>query len=333
MAALHITLGQLKAFEAVARLGSFSRAAEELHVTQPAVSKKIRMLQEEVGLSLLEHVGKRLYLTDAGRELLTTCGDWLETWSRFEQSIADMKGLKQGHLRLAVVTTSKYFMPRVLGPFCDLYPGIDIAMQVVNRDRVLERLARNSDDLYVMGVPPEGAEIESERLMENPLIVLAPAFHPWAHRRKIPFTELADVAFVMREKGSGTRMTVEREFQRRGVPLRIKLELGSNEAIKQAVAGGLGLSILSRSTIRLDMAQSELVELDVEGFPIRRSWYMVWPRGKQLSVVARTFLEFLRGHIDLLAVPSGIPPARPTRTRIKRAGAGGNVHPNRSGRR
>jgi DNA-binding transcriptional LysR family regulator len=307
MSELRITLGQLAAFEAVARLGSFSRAADELHVTQPAISKKIRLLQEEVGLTLLEQVGKPLYLTDAGRELLSTCGDWLETWARFEQSIADLKGLKQGRLRLCVVTTSKYFMPRVLGPFCDLYPGIDIAMEVVNRDRLLERLARNNDDLYVMGVPPEGSEIESERLMENPLVVLAAASHPWANRRGISFTEIADAAFVVREHGSGTRITVEREFQQRGLVLRIKLELGSNEAIKQAVAGGLGLAILSRSTIRLDAAQAELVELDVEGFPIRRSWYVVWPKGKQLSVVTRTFLMFLHEHVELLAVASGTP--------------------------
>ena len=307
MAGMRITLGQLKAFEAVARLGSFSRAAEELHVTQPAVSKKIRLLQDEVGLMVLEQVGKRLFLTDAGRELLTTCGDWLETWSRFEQSIADLKGLKQGRLRLCVVTTSKYFMPRVLGPFCDVYPGIDIAMQVVNRDRLLERLARNQDDLYVMGVPPEGAEIESERLMENPLVVLAAGFHPLAQRRGIPFAELANASFVMREQGSGTRITVERVFQERGLPLRIKMELGSNEAIKQAVAGGLGLAILSRSTIRLDAAQAELVELDVEGFPILRSWYVVWPKGKQLSVVARTFLIFLREHAELLAGATRVP--------------------------
>jgi DNA-binding transcriptional LysR family regulator len=311
MSELRITLAQLKAFEAVARLGGFSRAAEELHVTQPAISKKIRLLQDEVGLALLEQIGKRLYLTDAGRELLATCGDWLDTWSRFEQSIADLKGLKQGRLRLCVVTTSKYFMPRVLGPFCDLYPGIEIAMQVVNRDRVLERLARNKDDLYVMGVPPEGAGIESERLMENPLVVLAPAFHPWASRRAIPFAELAHAAFVMREQGSGTRITVEREFQQRGLSLRIKLELGSNEAIKQAVAGGLGLAILSRSTIRLDAAQAELVELDVEGFPIRRSWYIVWPGGKQLSVVARTFRVFLHEHIELFGIATNGPGPSP----------------------
>ena len=257
---------------------------------------------------MIEQLGRGLYVTDAGRELLATCGDWLETWSRFEQSIADLKGLKQGRLRLAVVTTTKYFMPRVLGPFCDAFPGIDISMQVLNRDRLLERLARNKDDLYVMGVPPEGAEIESERLMENPLVVLAPAFHPWAGgRRAIPFAELDNAAFVMREQGSGTRITVEREFQERGLSLRIKLELGSNEAIKQAVAGGLGLAILSRSTVRLDTAHAELVELDVQDFPIRRFWFVVWPRGKQLSVVAKTFLAFLHEHVELLAVSARVP--------------------------
>ena len=305
---MRITLGQLKAFEAVARHGSVSRAAGELHVTQPAVSKKIGLLQEEVGLALFEHVGKRLSLTDAGRELLITCGDWLETWGRFEQSIADPKGLKQGRLRLAVVTTGKYFMPRVLGPFCDLYPGIDISMQVLNRHHLVERLTQNLDDLYIMGAPPGGLEIVSERLMENPLVVLAPASHPWASRRRIPFADLADVAFVMREQGSGTRTAVEREFDDRGLPLRVKLELGSNEAIKQAVAGGLGLTILSRSTVRLDTAQPELAELDVDGFPLRRSWHVVWPRNKQLSVVARTFLGFLRDQAETLAggaQPSG----------------------------
>jgi DNA-binding transcriptional LysR family regulator len=145
--------------------------------------------------------------------------------------------------------------------------------------------------------------------MENPIVVLAPASHPWSNRRHIPFADLADVAFVMREQGSGTRTAVERAFQERGLRLRVKLELGSNEAIKQAVAGGLGLTILSRSTVRLDTPQPELVELDVHGFPLRRSWYVVWPRSKQLSVVARTFLVFLREHVELLAELSG--PSRP----------------------
>lgn len=305
MPGMHVTLGQLKAFEAVARLHSFSGAAKELFVTQPAVSKKIRMLQEEVGLPLLEQIGKQIYLTEAGRELLAVCTDWLETWGRFEQKVADLKGLKQGRLRIAVVTTSKYFMPRVLGPFCARYPGVDVAMEVVNRDRLLERLSRNADDLYVMGVPPEDAEIQSEPLIENPLIVIAPPSHPLVGRRQIPFSELADEVFIMREQGSGTRIAVERAFRERGTRLRVKMELGSNEAIKQAVAGGLGLSVLSRSSLSALGAGGQLTELDVRGFPIRRHWYVVRPKGKQLSVVAQTFLEFLQEHIDLLQPDQG----------------------------
>ncbi|WP_324781258.1 LysR family transcriptional regulator [Thiobacillus sedimenti] len=297
---MHVSLRQLRTFEAVARLKSFSRAAEELHVTQPTVSKQIRLLHEEVGLPLLEQIGKKVFLTEAGEQLYATCADWLETWGRFEQTVADFKGIKQGRLRIAAVTTTKYFMPRLLGPFCAQYPGIDIALEVVNRDRLLERLARNQDDLYVMGVPPDGLDIVREPFMDNPLVVLAPASHPMARRKRIRFPELENEPFIVRERGSGTRLTIERAFQERSVPLKIRMELGSNEAIKQAVAGGLGLALLSQSTLSHDPNQSEVAILNVEGFPIKRSWYVVRPRDKQPSVVANAFLEFLRGHVQLL---------------------------------
>ena len=299
MAGTRVTLRQLHAFEAVARLRSFSRAAEEMHVTQPTVSKQIRLLHEEIGLPLLEQIGKKVFLTEAGEELFSTCAEWLETWSRFEQSIANLKGLKQGRLKIATVTTAKYFLPRVLGPFCAEYPGIDIAMEVVNRDRVLERLARNQDDLYVMGVPPEDWNIESEPLMENELVVLAAASHPLARRKRIPLQDLTRHRFLVRERGSGTRMTVEQVFKEQKLSFEIRMELGSNEAIKQAVAGGLGLAVLSRSALYPE-GSKELAVLDVEGFPIRRTWYVVRPKGKQLSVVAETFLVFLRDHVQML---------------------------------
>jgi DNA-binding transcriptional LysR family regulator len=301
MPGMRVTLGQLKAFEAVARLGSFSGAGKELFITQPAVSKKIRQLQDEVGLPLIEQVGKRLFLTDAGQLLLGVCTDWLDTWARFEQSIADLQGLKRGRLKIAVVTTSKYFMPRVLGPFCAEYPGIDVAMEVVNRDRLLERLARNEDDLYVMGVPPDDIDIVSRPLIGNPLVVVAPASHPLAGRRRLRFSELADQPFLMREQGSGTRIAIERLFEEKNTSLKVKMELGSNEAIKQAVAGGLGLAIMSRHAINTLAGGEGIVELSVQGFPLKRHWYVVTPGGKQLSVVASTFLAFLGEHIRLLA--------------------------------
>jgi DNA-binding transcriptional LysR family regulator len=300
MAGMRVTLGQLKAFETVARLGSFSAAADELFITQPAVSKKVRMLQEEVGMPLFEHVSKRIYLTDAGELLRRVCNEWLSTWSNFEQSIADLQGLKMGRLTIAVVTTGKYFVPRVLGPFCTAYPGIDVAMEVVNRDRLLERLARNEDDLYIMGVPPDDLDIDSDPLIVNPLIVVAPSTHPLASRRRIRFEELADQKFLMREKGSGTRITVERLFSDRQVPLNVQMELGSNEAIKQAVAGGLGLAIMSRHALNTLTGSDHIVELNVQGFPLNRHWYVVTSRGKQLSVVANTFIRYLHDHVKLL---------------------------------
>lgn len=297
---MHITLRQLRAFEAVARLKSFSRAAAEMHVTQPTVSKQIRLLHEEVGLPLLEQIGKKIFLTQAGEQLHATCADWLEAWGRFEQTVADFKGVKQGRLRIAAVTTTKFFMPRILGPFCAQYPGIDIALEVVNRDRLLERLAQNQDDLYVMGVPPEGLAIECEPFLENPLVVLAPIDHPLAQRKRIRLASLAQEPFIMRERGSGTRLAAERVFEERGVPLWIRMELGSNEAIKQAVAGGLGLAILSKSTLSTDPSVEQVTTLNVEGFPIKRSWYVVRPKNKQVSVVAKTFLDFLVEHVQLL---------------------------------
>ncbi len=301
MAGMHVTLRQLQVFEAVARLGSFSRAAEELHVTQPTVSKQIRLLNEAIGLPLFEQIGKKIYLTEAGEQLRATCGDWLDTWGRFEQSIADLNGLRQGRLKIAAVTTTQFFMPRVLGPFCAEYPNIDIAMAVINRDSLLERLSRNEDDLYIMGVPPDGRDIVSEPLLENPLVIIAAADHPLARRKRVPFSQLGKEGFILRERGSGTRITMERLFAQKNTALNVKMELGSNEAIKQAVAGGLGLAVLSRSTLHLNAATDGLAVLDVQGFPLKRHWHVVRPRGKQLSVVARTFLEFLHSHAQMLA--------------------------------
>ena len=297
---MHITIRQLRAFEAVARLLSFSRAAEEIHITQPSISKQIRLLNEQVGLPLLELHGKKVSLTEAGQELYETSIEWLDTLSRFEQTIANLKGLKQGHLRISTVTTAKFFMPRILGPFCAQYPGIDITLEVINRDRLLDRLSNNVDELYIMGVPPEGIDIESKAFMDNPLVVLAPASHPLSGRKNIPFSDLASEGFLVRERGSGTRLIIERVFEEHKLPLKIKMCLGSNEAIKQAVAGGLGLAVLSRSSLNLSQETSELAILDVQGFPIMRAWYIVHPKGRQLSVVARTFQDFLLAHVELL---------------------------------
>ncbi len=287
------TLRQLKVFESVARNLSFTRAAEELYLTQPTVSIQIKQLSDIVGQPLLEQVGKRIFLTDAGRELLKVCREIFEGLDRFEMLMSDMKGVKAGKLRLAVITTAKYFVPRLLGVFCQRYPGIDVTLKVTNRERVLQRMAENQDDLYVLGQPPEQMDVAFEPFLENPLVVLAPGNHPLAGKKNISPQRLIEEQFLMREPGSGIRLATEEFFAGHGLKLKVRMELGSNEAIKQAVAGGLGLAVLSVHTLALERNINELTILDVKGFPIRRHWYLVYPRDKQLSVVARAFLEFM----------------------------------------
>ncbi len=288
-----VSLHQLKVFEAIARSGSFTRAAEELFLTQPTVSQQIKQLTKAVGLPLFEQIGKRLYLTDAGQEVLTVCRDVFERLSHLEMTLADLKGLKQGNLRLTTITTAKYFVPRLLGPFRHRYPGINISLQVTNRQRVLERLSENLDDLYILGQPPTNLDVSLRPILENALVVIAPHNHPLAQEKNIPLQRLAQEPFIMREPGSGTRMAVERFFDELGVAIKVEMEIGSNEAIKQAIVGGLGVSVLSRHVLALEGTKGPLTILDVEGFPIQRHWYVVYPASKQLSVVANTFLEYL----------------------------------------
>ncbi len=193
---------------------------------------------------------------------------------------ADMKGLKKGKLRLAVVTTAKYFAPRLLGSFCQKYPGVEVSLIVTNRERLLERVANNLDDLYILGQPPDDANVVAEAFLENSLVVIAPANHPLAKQKNIPPAKLANEPFLLREVGSGTRMATERLFEELGVKINMRMELGSNEAIKQSVIGGLGISVLSRHTLELDLPTKQFVMLDVQGFPIKRHWYFAYPAGK-----------------------------------------------------
>lgn len=301
---IHATLHQLKVFEATARHGSFTRAAEELFLTQPTVSMQVKQLTKAIGLPLFEQVGKRLYLTDAGRELFSTCQEIFQNLEQLEMTVANLKGMKQGKLRLAVITTTKYFMPRLLGPFCQRYPGIDVSLTVTNHERVIDRLANNQDDLYVMSQLPDNIDIKAHPFLENPLVVVAPCNHPLAKEKNISLKRLAEEPFIMREPGSGTRRAFQKILDAEKLSVKVRLELGSNEAIKQAIAGGLGLSVLSRHTLLPE--NSDVTVLDVEGFPIPREWYVVYLAGKQLSVVASTFLEYLHDAAVKLAEEHGI---------------------------
>jgi DNA-binding transcriptional LysR family regulator len=287
------TLHQLQVFEAIAKHGSFTRAAEELFLTQPTVSQQMKQLTKAIGMPLFEQIGKRLYLTEAGESVLKVSKDISERFSELEMSLADLRGMKQGKLKISAITTAKYFVPRLLGPFHREYPGINISFQVNNRQQVLDRLADNLDDLYFIGLPPSGHDICVRPVLENPLVIVAPHNHPLARERNIPLSRLAEEPFIMREPGSGTRMVVEQFLQESHTTMNVVMEIGSNEAIKQAIVGGLGVSALSRHSLALEGTHGPLIVLDVEGFPLQRHWYVVYPQSKQLSIVAQTFLDFL----------------------------------------
>lgn len=290
---MNISLRQLEVFEAVARNLNFTRASEELYLTQPAVSMQVKQLEEMLGVPLFEHVGKRIHLTEAGTEVLSYARAIAAQLDELEGVITRLRGLRGGKLRISVASTANYFIPTILGAFSRRYPDVTISLDVTNRETLLRSLAENTVDLVVMGQPPKEANAEAELFLENPLVVVAPPDHALASSNAIPLARLQDEIFLVRERGSGTRIAMERFFSERGVTLTTGMEVGSNEAIKQAVQAGLGLGLLSKATIEQELALDRLVVLDVEEFPIMRHWYLSHRRGKRLSAAAEAFRQFL----------------------------------------
>ena len=303
-----LTLRQLEIFEVVARLGSFTRASELLHLTQPSVSMQVKSLAQAVGHPLFEQIGRQVRLTAPGRALYETCRELDALWSRFEAQVDDVGGLRSGHLRVSVVTTAKYFLPRALGLFCRQYPGIEVELEVQNRDGILARLRDKQDDFHIMSMPPPGWAIDAEPFLGNPLVLIAPPdFKP--PRGPLGLNDLVEQRFLLRETGSGTRMAFDEYVTRRRVRLARRMTLGSNEAIKQGVAGGLGLAVLSRHALTgADLAQVKL--LKVRDFPLHGVWHIVHWHGKPLSVAAAAFRDFLcefaktqAGALDVAPLP------------------------------
>lgn len=293
----HATFRQLEIFEAIARHGSFTRAADALHLTQPTVSMQIRKLTDTVGTPLFEQIGKRISLTEAGQDLAHAARDIFGILDRFDMNVAERQGLKRGRLRLVAITTASYFAPRLLGEFSRRYPGIEVSLRVTNREQVLASIADNLDDVYILGQPPEDIDVTSTPFMDNPLIVIAAPEHPLAQFENIPLARLAEEPWLMREAGSGTRKAIERLFDQHGLVIRPRLELGSNEAIKQAVLAGLGISALSSQALALH-PPGQFAILDVDHFPIRRHWYAAYPAGRELSPAARAFMAYLLENLD-----------------------------------
>jgi DNA-binding transcriptional LysR family regulator len=292
---MHLTLRQLEVFAAVARHLSYTRAAEELHLSQPAVSMQIRQLEEAAGLPLFEKLGKKINLTEAGREVFHYSQAIGRQLQELDQVVEALKGVRAGHLRISVATTANYFATRLLAAFSRRYPGTTFSLDVTNRKTLLDQLASNETDLVIMGKPPEELDLDATPFMQNPLVIIAPPQHPLAGEHAIPLQRLQDEVFVAREQQSGTRIAMERFFQERGMSLKTGMEMTSNSAIKHAVEAGLGLGIVSIHTLELELEAGRLVILDVEGFPIQRHWYVVTSTGKRLPPVAQAFFDFLMG--------------------------------------
>ena len=292
---MNFTIRQLKVFEAVATHLSFTRAADELYLSQPAVSMQIKQLEGNVGLPLFEKLGKKIHLTEAGRELHAYGKAIFRQLEEMEEVMEAQKGLSRGRLDIAVASTVNYFAPRALGAFSRRYPGVRLSLSVNNRKELMRMLEQNEKDLVLMGQPPQDLDLEYEEFMANPLVVIAPPDHPLMGKKKIPLAQLAKETFLMREAGSGTRLALERFFQEQDLELICGMEMNGGEAIKQAVRAGLGLAVVSVHTIELELETGRLATLDVQEFPLLKKWFMVHRRGKRLSPSAKAFHDFLLG--------------------------------------
>ncbi|MCY3803079.1 MAG: LysR family transcriptional regulator [Gammaproteobacteria bacterium] len=291
---MNITFRQLQVFEAVARNLSFTHAAEELFLTQPAVSMQVKQLENVVGIPLYEQLGKSIHLTEAGKLMLRYSTEIRNQVSEAEKELDDLKGTEGGLLQIAVASTVNNFAARLLSEFCQQYPRIRVSFDVTNRATLLKKLEANESDLALMGSPPDEMELIGEPFMDNPLVVIAPPSHPLVGEKDIPLRKLKDDPLIMREVGSGTRVAMERFFmEKKNFKLISSIEMNSNEAIKRSVEAGLGLGIVSLHTIELEKELDRLKVLDVRSFPIVRQWYIVYRKGKRLSIAAESFKNFV----------------------------------------
>lgn len=290
---MNITFRQLRLFQALAETGSVSAAAKAMHVTQPTASMQLKDVSHAVGVPLYEVIGKKVYLTDMGKELAATARAMALSWESFEQNVHAVKGLSSGKLRVAVVSTAKYFVPRLIGSFCRKHPAIDVSLEILNRDGVVNRLQNKLDDFYIMSMPPTDMELHDEVLMPNPIVVIAAVKNPLCQSEKIPLKNLQDQRFILRESGSGTRMAVDQHFRKKKFKPDVRMELGGNEAVKESVAAGLGLGVISRHALHGHDKENGVRVIDVDGFPLSSAWHMVHHQHQKLSPAALAMRQHL----------------------------------------
>jgi DNA-binding transcriptional LysR family regulator len=296
MSIQHVSLRQLRVFEAAATNRSFSKAADLLHLTQPGVSMHIKELETNAGLPLFERIGRKLYVTEAGQELLTRAREILRALKEAEDTLDGLKGLRRGRINLAVVSTAKYFVPQLLARFGRDFPELEIRLAVNNRNSVIEQLAANEVDLAIMGRTPDSLDTVAEPFAQNPHVIIASPTHRLAAVRHIGIDTVAAESFIVREPGSGTRLAMQQFFEDMQVVCNVGMEMASNETIKQAVMAGMGVSFISRHTIELELETQRLVVLDVRGTPVIRHWHVAHLGKKRLSPTATAFRQFVLTH-------------------------------------
>ncbi len=289
-----LTLRQLEVFTAVARRLNLSRAAEDLHLSQPAVSMQVKQLERVVGMPLLARVGRRLELTEPGERLLDHAKAVADVLNEAGEALDALRGLKRGTLRLSAVSTAKYFAPALLAAFSRVHPGIASKISIGNREEIVRELRQNDTDLVIMGRPPREIATTAVPIARHPLAIIAAPEHPLCRARRISLERVAAEPLIIREVGSGTRASMERVFRERGIAYHSTMEVGSNETIKQAVMAGMGLSFISLHTVGLELQAGRLAVLDVVGLPLIRDWYLIHREDKRLGPAALAFAAFVR---------------------------------------
>ena len=328
----HATLRQLKVFESVARLLSFTRAAEELHLTQPAVSTQVKKLEEHAGIALFEQFGKKIHLTAAGAELLQIGRAILAQFAAAEAAMAQFKGIDGSRLNVGVISAGDYFFPRLLVEFASRHRGVTFNFTVHNREELLAHIEHNLTDLAIMVRPPADLDTVNLPFAPHPYAIVAAADHPLAGVRGIPMATLMREEFVVRERGSDTWHSMEEGFGAHLAHLRIALEIKSTETIKQAVMAGMGISFLSAHTIAKELHAGSLCVLDADGFPLMLDWYVVHHRSKRLTPVAQAFRDFLIADGAALIEDSIAPdPATSRRLQCRARGTAGGKTPSGPG--
>ncbi|GCE28707.1 LysR family transcriptional regulator [Dictyobacter alpinus] len=293
----NLNLHQLATFQVVAKHCSYMRAAEELHFSQPAVSAQIRQLEESLGLKLFDKLGRKTHLTHAGEELYRYTQKISALIDETLETMESLRSPQYGRLSVGADTTvGTYVIPSLLGKFRHIYPHVEITLEVVNRGYLVDDLLHNRIDLVIMGKIPAEAPVYSAPFAPNELVLIAPPTHRLAGCVNVPMTDLAREHFLLREVGSGTRAALEGAFQAAGLPLQVSMQVGNNSAIKQSVAAGLGIALISRVAIDMELETRRLVMLSAENFPIMRHWFLVHLEDKNLSATAHVFKHFLLQH-------------------------------------